>query len=220
MALLITVKKGGEDVFLRDFRVISGNIFHDYPLFHRNSGELYMLSIYPEYHTKLLPDSKLNNENDNLIQDISVTNSIEKVYLTSMRGVEKLKCGDLLAMYRTSDSQAPASYRSVVTSICTVVEVKDIFSFKSYSDFLAYCGKHTVFKPEELQEFWEKKKYRFILKFLYNANLPKRIPRIELLERGIIGARAYAGFVELTIDGFRQILKLGEVNAHFIVSKT
>ena len=47
----------------------------------------YVLSINPEYHTKLFPDSILTNElKYDLIQDVSETNSIYKIYVCWMGG--------------------------------------------------------------------------------------------------------------------------------------
>ena len=54
--------------------------------------EKYVLSINPEYHTKLFPDSILKTEQKyNSIQDVSDTNSIYKIYMLDARsqGVEE-----------------------------------------------------------------------------------------------------------------------------------
>ena len=55
-----------------------------------------------------------------LIQDVSETNSIYKIYICWMRGVKELKKGDKLIIYRTNDYKGSAAYRSVCTSVCTV----------------------------------------------------------------------------------------------------
>lgn len=40
-----------------------------------------------------------------LIQDVSETNSIYKIYLCWMQGTRNLKAGDKLIIYRTSDEE-------------------------------------------------------------------------------------------------------------------
>ena len=77
-------------------------------------------------------DSILKNEQKyDLIQDVSETNSIYKIYLCWMKGTRYLKTGDKLVIYRTSDFQGPAKYRSVCTSVCTVSEVKTFKDFEN-----------------------------------------------------------------------------------------
>lgn len=85
-------------------------------MFVRKAGfNKYVLSIVPEYHTQLFPDSILKNEQKyDLIQDVSETNSIYKIYLCWMKGTRYLKTGDKLVIYRTSDFQGPAKYRMFV----------------------------------------------------------------------------------------------------------
>ena len=102
---------------------LSNDQLKDYPLISLKDKRKFLLSIYPKYHTKLFPDSILNNEESykyNLVKDVSYTNSIHKIYICFMPDVASLRKGDLIAIYRTNDYQGPARYRSVVTSICEV----------------------------------------------------------------------------------------------------
>ncbi|EKM0809756.1 TPA: hypothetical protein MAA73_005201, partial [Klebsiella pneumoniae] len=117
--------------------------YANYPLV-KLQGRNYLLSIYPAWHTRLFPESKLHNESAGIIADISHTNSIEKVYLTKMHGVASLKPGDNLLIYRTSDGQGPARFRSVATSVCVVQEIKDIHDFLTYEEFKNYCEPYSV----------------------------------------------------------------------------
>ncbi len=113
-----------------------------------------MLAIYPQYHTQLLPDSILNNETFDIVQDVSHTNSIHKVYICRM-AVEIATPGDVLIIYRTKDPKesAPAEYRSVATSVCVVEEVKRASEFNSEAEFIKYCGPYSVFPEDELKEW-------------------------------------------------------------------
>jgi L-amino acid N-acyltransferase YncA len=208
---------GVEDVYARPLWAKTGDLLHDYPLMHRHNVRKYMLSIYPAWHTRLLPDSKLNNEPPDIIEDVSHTNSIHKVYLTSMSGTEQLRRGDLLALYRTTDGAAPAHYRSVITSAGVVEEVRDLSSFTTIEELLAYCAPYSVFTEEELREFWRSRKYRTFIRFTYNVALRRRVTRGELIDQNIIDPKAYAGFMELTDQQFGAILQLGDVDARLVV---
>lgn len=179
--------------------------------------QIYLLSIYPEWHTRLLPDSILRNEDTSIVQDVSPTNSIHKVYLTAMSGIDHLKRGDILFIYRTGDNAGPAYYRALVSSVCVVEEYRHIDSFGSYHEFERYCAPYSVFSQEELQRFWQVRKYPHILRFSYNIALPKRIIRKDLLEQVGLSEGAYFGFMPLTHQQAYHILRLGQVNESFVI---
>lgn len=180
--------------------------------------KIYLLSIYPKWHTRLLPDSILRTEDASIVQDVSPTNSIHKVYLTSMGGVEHLKRGDILFTYRTSDEPGRAYYRALVSSVCVVEEYRNIHSFRDYDEFAKYCAPYSVFTQRELQRFWQERKYPHIFRFSYNIALPKRIIRKDLLEQVGLSDNAYYGFMQLTPQQAHHIVKLGQVNESFIIN--
>ncbi|MGP6443887.1 hypothetical protein ACTZGI_14150 [Rahnella aceris] len=191
--------------------------YANYPLIKLNNRN-FLLSIYPSWHTRLFPESKLNNERSSAIQDISHTNSIEKVYLTKMSGTDSLRNGDNLLIYRTSDGQGPARFRSVATSVCVVQEVRDIREFSSYTDFKNYCAPYSVFDEDELQLLFRKKNYPVIIRFTYNFPLEKRIIRDEIMSITGYTDANYWGFLPLNDSDFRQILRSGEVDESYIIN--
>lgn len=210
---------GIEDVMLRSLRRYSGDVTRDYPLIN-TAARKFLLGLYPMWHTRLLPDSKLLTESPDIVKDVSHTNSIHKVYLTGMRGTEQLRRGDLLLIYRTTDGKGPAHYRAVATSVCTVEEVRDISSFASADELLGYCAPYSVFTREELMGFWKNRKYPTLIRFTYNAALKKRLNRATLIEYGVIDPNAYAGFAPLTDEGFEIVVKHGGIHACLTVHQT
>ncbi|CAI1630093.1 hypothetical protein [Serratia entomophila] len=188
----------------------------NYPMIKLN-GRNFLLSIYPSWHTRLFPESILNNESSSIIQDVPHTNSIHKVYLTSMRGTESLKKGDNLLIYRTSDGQGPARFRSVATSACVVEEVRNIREFSSLGDFKAYCAPHSVFEDYELELMYKKKNYPVIIKFTYNFPLKKRVIRDKLMNITGYDDSVYWGFMPLSDKHLKAILEAGEVNEDLII---
>nr|DAY08168.1 MAG TPA: helix-turn-helix domain-containing protein [Herelleviridae sp.] len=198
------------------------NIIKNYPIVNFRGDETfkpksYLLAIYPQWHSRLLPDSILTNEDTSIIQDVSPTNSIHKVYLAGMSGMERLRRGDILFIYRTSDNKAPAYYRALISSVCMVEEYRHIETFQNYSEFEQYCAPYSIFTPYELQKFWAEKRYPHILKFSYNIALPKRVIRKDLLEQVGLSENDYFGFMPLTSQQATNILRLGSVNASFVV---
>lgn len=207
--------KGGEQVWVKTMSPQYKSITENYPFINLVNQRCYLLSIYPEFHTRLFPDSKLLTESPDIISNVSHSNSIHKIYLAGMSGLEELRRGDILMIYRTSDKKGPAKYRSVATSICVMEEYKNINSFSSEADFLTYCRAYSVFSDFELRKFWAHKRYPNILKFTYNVSLNKRPNREELLNEGII-EQGYAGFQEMNASKIRRLAQLGNINASLI----
>lgn len=214
----LQASKGDELVLVKDLRSTEGDLLSRYPIVVPQDDRVFMLAIYPEYHTRLFPDSKLITEGPDIIQDVSHTNSIHKVYLTAMRGVEGLQRGDTLLIYRTSDGLGPAHYRSVVTSICVVEEARSISSFSSEAEFIRYASPYSVFTDSELKEFWRHKRYPTIVRFTYNIALKKRITRKQMLDAGLIDSEEYAGFVSLDSAALVYVIEAGEVDANLVVA--
>jgi len=209
-------KDNGEIVYVKTIKP-SNDIYYDYPMINLENKEKYLLSIYPKYHTKMFPNSKLHTEKDHKVEDLSFTNTIEKIYIAGMREIPNLKKGNLLVIYRTQDrSASSAEYSSVATSICTVIDIRDMNTFQSLNDYLEYCGKGSVFSKSELTTFYNRKKYPYIIKMLYNFPLNRRIIRKELIEEVGLEREAYFGLLELTDEQFINILEKGEVNEGFI----
>lgn len=184
----------------------------NYPLVPLDENRHFILSIYPMWHSRLLPDSLLNNEDFSIVKDVSYTNSIQKIYLTAMAGVEKMQPGDTLLIYRTTDRNSPqsAEYQSVVTSLCVVVKILNINQFMSEDHFVHFCNKYSVFTKDELTNFYRRKNYPWIICFTYNFALKKRVTRHELIEYAGIERNQYWGFVKITTEQFKSILKLSQ----------
>lgn len=213
-----TTANGAESVLVKSLGGIVGDVRKDYP-FIDASQRKFLLALYPDWHTRLLPDSILSNENaDALITDVSHTNSINKIYLTKMHGTENLRRGDILLIYRTTDKKGPAHYRSVATSLCVVDEVRDINDFSTCDDFLEYASSYSIFTEAELRKFYVQKNYHVVIRFTYNAALKKRVNRAFMIEELGMSASNYWGFFQLTNEQFDGIKEQGEVNESVIIN--
>ncbi|WP_312023699.1 hypothetical protein [Photorhabdus aballayi] len=135
-----------------------------------------------------------------------------------MKYVLHMKRGDIIVIYRTSDGQGPARYRSVISSICVVEEVRVIDEFLTLESYIDYCSKFSVFSERELIEEYKRRKYPYIVRFTYNMALPKRIIRDRLINEVGLNNDDYWGIMKLTDDQFNNIIKLSEVNESFIVN--
>lgn len=211
-------KGNGELVYFKDLTVFN-DIYKDFPRINLSvNSQKHLLGVWPKFHTKLFPNSRLNTERNHVVEDLSFTNTSEKIYLTKMSGVQYMLPGDLVVIYRTAESGKTAEYSSVATSVCTVVEVTDIYNFSSMNNFLQYCGKGTIFTQSELVNFWNNKRYPYIIKMLYNAPLGRRIIRKDLIEQIGLDRNNYFGYLTLTDNQFYKILEIGEINESFIIN--
>ena len=212
-------KNGTEEVYIKSLasEKMTGDLYKDYPLVDLRNSKSYILSIKPEYHTKLFPDSILKNEGYDLLSDVSHTNSINKTYICAMEGIDLLRSGDVLLIYRTKDDQGAAEYRSVATSICSVVEMKPRASFSSFAEFISFTEPYSVFSEKELL-YWWKKQNMCVIKMLYNIAFTKKVIRKTLIENIGIERNIYWGFLNISKNQLIQAANIGGVNESLIIN--
>ncbi|AOT72218.1 hypothetical protein [Geosporobacter ferrireducens] len=128
-----------------------------------------------------------------------------------------MRPGDILVIYRTKDNKGPAEYRSVVTSVCVVEEMKPKNHFNNFKHFYDYCRNYSIFSQAELSQWYNHSENIYTIKMTYNAALNKRLTRGKLIEEIGIERNAYAGFMKLTDDQFRQICRKGGINESLII---
>jgi hypothetical protein len=208
-----------ELVLVKDLSEVKNNILLDYPKFNLRENNKFLLAIYPQYHSRLFPDSILHNENFNIIEDVSYTNSIEKIYICQM-DCSSFKINDLLLIYRTKAESDPgkAHYRAVATSICTIEEIKTRKDFNSLNDYLSYCETYSVFNRQELTDLYNKKGSLYVIKMTYNAALSKRVTRGNLIEMVGVDSTVRWNIIPLNNEQFNKIIKLGHIYESLIIN--
>ena len=207
-------KGEGELVYVRDFspKFDIENLKACFPYISKGKNA-YIVPIYPEYHTELLPDSILNTESPKeFIEDFPHRNCINKVYVS--RAMEPYpSVGDILVFYRTG-----GYYKSVVTTIGEVLEVKT--DFLDENDFILYCRKKSVYPEQALREMWRYSTRKpFVVNFLYTYSFPHRINMKELIDLKVLTGinDAPRGFKPITKEQFEIILKETRSDESFIV---
>jgi hypothetical protein len=209
---------GTEIVYVREIYRPHNDVLRNYPIVKLAGHSIFLLALKPEWHTRLLPDSILRTESGEVVRDVSHTNSIHKVYLTAMRGIETLKRGDVLLIYRTTDGLGAAHYRSVATSIGVVEDYRNIDSFSSREEFMNYCRPRSVFTETELSSFWTTKRFPHVFRFTYNIALRRRVTRATLIEEIGLDPNAYWGFLRLTHKQFTDITQKGLINESLVIN--
>lgn len=209
-------KDGKEIVLVRDFAPIANTSQPSlsYPYISGKTKK-YIVPIYPEYHTELLPDSILRTESpQDFVENDPHRNAISKVYIS--RSWEKgLKPGDIIVFYRTKTNHH-AYYTSVITTIGVVQNV--ITNIPNFEKFKQLCRKRSVFSDEALKKYWDyyPNSHPFIVNFLYVYSFPKRLNLQELQDSGII-AKAPRGFEPLSDEAFNLLLEKSNADKRIIV---
>lgn len=212
-----TTANGVELVLVKAMGKVRTSLLQQYPLVKLGSQAVYLLSLQPQWHTRLLPDSILKTEDGSIVEDVSHSNSIHKVYLAAMTGMERLQTGDILLIYRTTDNLGAARFRSVATSVCVVEEYRSISSFASEGDFVRYCAPYSVFSQQELERFWTTKRFPHLVRFTYNFALPRRVTRGRMIDEMGFDGDAYWGFMPLTHEQFRAVLGAASLDEDLVV---
>jgi predicted nucleic acid-binding protein len=207
-------KKNNELVYVRDFskKTNENHLKKCYPFISRNKDR-FIVPIYPDYHTELLPDSILNTESpEDFIEDFPHRNAINKVYVSRALLPHPQK-GDNLIFYMTG-----GYYKSVVSTVGVVQEVKN--DFVDENEFILYCRKRSVFPEDKLRAIWHYQKTKpFVVSFLYIYSFPHRINMKELIDLKVLGGvnDAPRGFKSITKEQFNIILNATKSDESFIV---
>ena len=136
------VKREANWFYVRDFskKTEENQLKQCYPFISRNKGT-FIVPIYPDYHTELLPDSILNTESpEEFIEDFPHRNRINKVYV-SRAMTPHPKRRDLLVFIGLG------YYKVLFLQLVFVQERNTILKMK----MILFCtaGKGSVFFPED-----------------------------------------------------------------------
>lgn len=196
---------GNEKVYVKNFeRTQEINLLQPKKTFPFISSEskVYIVPIYPQYHTELFPDSILRTESPiNFTENEPHRNALSKVYI-SRSYVRNLKAGDIVVFYRTG-----GIYQGVATTYGIVESVID--NIPNETTFIQSCRKRSVFTDQQLKEHWNYRKNDkpFIVNFIYAYSFRKR-PNLKWLnENGIIPdiLDMPRGFREISRENFLKI---------------
>ncbi|MDY2888438.1 MAG: PIN domain-containing protein [Candidatus Caccosoma sp.] len=149
------------------------------------SNKKFFLPIEAKYHTLLLPDSQLRNENEvDFLGEQPQRYALQKVYI-SFSYKRDMKPGDFIIIYRNGVNEGRKKYESVISTIGIIDSVA--YDFKSKDDFFKCCENRSVFTRSELENFWQTKKSKLlVVKFIYVKSLKKRLNLLYLWEHNII----------------------------------
>ena len=202
---------GIESVYVRPFvkPADKNNPRFTYPFLPTDSN-VFIVPIFPKYHTELFPDSILQTESPlDFVENEPHRNAIQKVYVSHSRE-RNLNKGDIILFYRTKNPGQKAYYASVIT---TIGLVENIINPSNLDNLIAVCRKRTALSDEELSIFWNKfPTFKpFVVNFLYTESLPNpfKVNLKRLIELGVLKGTddAPRGFKKISWNSFVKIYK-------------
>lgn len=166
----------------------------------------FILPILPQYHTSLLPDSILRNENENdFLAKTPYRYALQKVYI-SFAPERNIHPGDIVVFYRNG-VQGNAGHTAVLTSVAIVEEA--ISGFATKEVYMSHVQNRSVFTNDELERFWWKHQgNQIVLKFVFVKSFVKRPILRFLWDTDIIAfPHGPRPFTRISDEQFNMILR-------------
>ena len=193
----------GEKVFTKQMKQYLPELStrENFPNLKRDTQK-FIMPILPKYHTSLLPDSILRNENENdFLAKTPYRYALQKAYI-SFAHERNIHPGDFVVFYRNG-VPGNAGHTAVLTSVAVVDEA--ITNFKTKEEYMGYVQNRSVFTNEELEEFWHKHgSNQIVLKFIFVTSLNKRPVLKFLWDENIIefpqGPRPFTRITDRQFD--------------------
>ena len=216
----------GEEVYVRDFtkKFDIENPKITYPFISlQENNKVFIVPIWPGYHTELLPDSILRTEStDDFKEDKPHRNAISKVYISRSLNRD-IKKGDIVLFYRTAEKGKSAHYSALITSIGIVEDKVD--NIQNEQDFIMKAGKRSIFTNKQLKDWWDyNPNHRpFLIYFLHVYSLTPtqrtKLIRKKLLELGILTGEdnELRGLKEISKENFKKIIKEANIDESYFI---
>lgn len=186
----------------------STNILSNYPYIPRNK-QAYFVAIDPTYHTKLFPDSILNNENpEDFSEHAGFTNAIRKCYITNSYSQMPNK-GDILVFYRNG-----GMHKGVFT---TLGIFESYTKFDNFDSFYEYASNRTVLSKQEMLGMWNKNSYYKpkIVDFIYAYSFPKRLNLSYMIGLGFDKEIMGKGIQPISEKVFEKLLEYSNADMRY-----
>jgi hypothetical protein len=211
----------GECVFIKNIRHLDfSDPYKCFPYISNSVVEAGVIPIEDHYHDKLFPYSELyGNSRD--IEEITAGNGITKIFIATPNSRLDYKIGMPVFIYRKFTGIGPKTYKSVITSLCTISKIVIIKSNfvpqKSFEEFLNLTGNKTVYPENELEYIYNNKKNIIAIELVYNSYFGKghNITHNELSSKRLFETYPYN--IVYNRNELEEILELGDKDVQDII---
>ncbi|HBW39214.1 hypothetical protein [Desulfosporosinus sp. BICA1-9] len=211
----------GECIYLKSRSKIDySDPYKSFPFIRPDFSKAGLIPIYERYHDRLFPYSELKIKKRE-IEEETAGNGITKVYIASPFTAMHYEIDEPVYIYRIYEGDTGKTYKSAVTSYCTITKMEVIKSNGkttiSLADFIKNAGNKTVFSPEELTVTYENQKNIIMLELVYNGYFGKghNVIHKDLKNQGLFNSHPYQ--LDFSKDQFTKILEMGDVDAQNVI---
>lgn len=211
----------GECIYLKSRSKIDYcDPYKSFPFIRSDFSKAGLIPIYERYHDQLFPYSELKIKKRE-IEEETAGNGVTKVYIASPFTAVHYEIGEPVYIYRIYEGDTGKTYKSAVTSYCTITKMEVIKSNGNaaicLNDFIKNAGNKTVFSPEELTVTYESQKNIVMMELVYNGYFGKghNVIHKDLNDQGLFKSHPYQ--LDFSKDQFVKILEMGNVDVQNVI---
>lgn len=216
----IGVNKRGERVYLKSRKSIDyTDPYTAFPFIHPNISKAGLIPIFERFHDRLFPYSELKIKRREMEEE-TAGNGITKVFIGTPYTPMHYEVGEPVCIYRIYEGETGKTYKSAITSYCTITKM-DIIKNRgratvSLSEFIKNAGNKTVFSPEELTNIYEQNNV-VMLEMIYNGFFGKghNVIHRDLKDQGLFETHPYN--LDYTKEQFIKILEMGGLDVQNVI---
>ena len=211
-----------ERIYLKDRDNIDYSTpFSAFPFLNPHFEVAGVVPIYDEYHDTLFPYSELKGVKE--VEEHTAKNGIKKVFIATPFSGLSFREGQPVFIYRIHTGDGQKTYKSVITSVCTITKVYVIKSndrfILNFEEFLDLTSNKTAFDKNELNDIYTSRKNVILIDMIYNGFFGKghNVSHRELSDANLFPCYPYN--IKYTREEFNTILKMGDADEHdFIIN--
>lgn len=211
----------GECVYLKNRQFLNfDNPYKSFPFVCGKFKSSSIIPIYDTYHDKLFPYSELAG-NKNEIAEVTAGNGITKLYIATPFTALQYEVGMPVFIYRIHNGDKGKTYKSVITSLCTISKVEIIkANWKSqitFNEFIKMAGNKTVYSQSELKTIFDSKRNVVAVEIVYNGYFGKghNVTHYALHSNGLFEVHPYN--IVYNKKQTKEILKMGDKDVQNII---
>jgi len=210
----------GEKIYTKDKRTLKYDTpYTSFPYINPMANRCGYIPINDDFHDSLFPYSELCNTKQET-EEIAAANGRTKIFIATPSSILNYKQGEPVFIYRRHTGQGQATYKSVITSFCSIIRQVNIKlnnqELFNYNDFLNIIGNKTVYNEIELKNIYNKCNV-VVLEMIYNGYFGKgkNITHRTLKENGCFEGYPYT--TKLHKEQFKYILEMGGKSVQDII---
>lgn len=210
----------GECIYLKSRKNIDyTDPYKAFPFLKPDFSKAGIIPIFESFHDRLFPYSELKNKVYE-IEEETAGNGITKVFIATPYTNMQYKIGEPVFIYRIYEGEGKKTYKSCVTSFCTITKI-DVIKDNNIpnidlTNFIKSADNKTVFSPDELTQIYEKRNV-IMLELIYNGYFGKghNVTHRELTENVLFEKYPYQ--ISYTKEQFIKILEMGDVDVQNVI---